>query len=90
MKNVFYLHACVKLRIKTEVFAYLKKQDDVFHFNLKLEKKGGGPHLPESFDNIYRNGFRLIKKTWMGVLPILVLKNDRNNLIYLLFDQISS
>ena len=65
MKNVFYLvHNYVLKQLK--VFAYMKKQDDVFHFNLKLENKGGwgggGPHR-ESYDIIYRNGFRLIELT---------------------------
>ena len=65
MKNVFYLVHNYVLK-QLEVFAYMRKQDDVFHFNLKLEKKRGGPHR-ESYDNIYRNGFRLIEKGWMGV-----------------------
>lgn len=38
MKNVFYLVHNYVLK-QLEVFAYMKKQDDVFHFNL-LEKKG--------------------------------------------------
>jgi len=34
MKNVFYLVQNYVLK-QLEVFAYMKKQDDVFHFNLK-------------------------------------------------------
>ena len=58
---------CAQLRIKTvRSFCIYEETDDVFHFDLKLEKKRGGPHR-ESYDNIYRNGFRLIEKGWMGV-----------------------